>query len=123
MDKHYIRCIHNGNNMAYVVGRKRQGRSGVLTYYYLVEGYRKDGKVKQRIVKYLGTSPFQTEFDLDPKTGVQVAQILSRKNMSSDTVKKQLEKLGISCPPGRFKEARLTFKPPLQRLVVRISCI
>jgi len=109
--------------MAYVVGRKRKGKSGVLTYYYLVEGYRENGKVKQRIVKYLGTTPFQTEFDLDPKTGVQVAQVLSRENVSSDVLKKQLEKLGISFPPGKFKEVRLIFKPPLQRLVVRISCV
>jgi len=123
MDNHYICCIHNGNNMAYVVGRKRKGKSGILTYYYLIEGYRKDGKVKQRIVKYLGTAPFQTEFDLDPKTGVQVAQVLSRKSGSSDALKKQLEKLGISFPPGKLKEARLIFKPPLQKLVVRISCV
>jgi hypothetical protein len=122
MGNHYICCIHNGNNMAYVVGRKRKGKSGILTYYYLVEGYRKDRKVKQRIVKYLGTSPFQTEFDLDPKNSVRIARVLSEKNQSADTLKQQLEKLGISFPPGELKEARLIFKPPLQRLVVRISC-
>ena len=108
--------------MAYVVGRKRNGKSGVLTYYYLVEGYRKDGKVKQRIVKYLGTSPFQTEFVLDPKNSVRIARVLSEKNQSSDVLKQRLEKLGISFPPGELKEARLIFNPPLKKLVVRISC-
>jgi len=108
--------------MAYIVGRKRNGKSGILTYYYLVEGYRKDGKVKQRILKYLGKSPFQTEFDLDPKLGVQVAQVLSKKNQSSDKLKQQLEKLGIPFPQGELKEARLIFKPPLRKFVVRISC-
>lgn len=39
--------------MAYV-RRKRLKRHD---YYYLVESYRRDGKVKTRTIKYLGTSP------------------------------------------------------------------
>jgi hypothetical protein len=110
--------------MSFIRSKPRKLASGeIKNYYYEVENFWKDGKVKQKIIKYLGTSPFQTEFDLDPKTGVQVARVLSRRDVSSDVLKKQLEKLGISFPPGKFKEARLIFKPPLQRLVVRISCV
>jgi hypothetical protein len=39
--------------MAFVT-KKRHGNR---FYYYLVEGYREGGKVKQRTIKYLGTRP------------------------------------------------------------------
>lgn len=35
----------------------RVKRRGDREYYYLVESYREDGKVRQRILKYLGTHP------------------------------------------------------------------
>ena len=35
----------------YVRAKKTNGR----TYYYLVEGRREGGKVRQKVVKYLGT--------------------------------------------------------------------
>jgi len=110
--------------MSFIRSKPRKLASGeIRNYYYEVENYWQDGKAKQRILKYLGKSPFQTEFDLDPKLGVQVAQVLSKKNQSSDKLKQQLEKLGIPFPPGELKEARLIFKPPLRKFVVRISCV
>lgn len=39
--------------MAYVRKKRLKGHD----YYYLVESYRRDGKVKTRTIKYLGTSP------------------------------------------------------------------
>lgn len=39
--------------MAYVKKKRIKGR----LYYYLVESYRRNGKVKTRTIKYLGTSP------------------------------------------------------------------
>ena len=39
--------------MAYVRRKNLKGHD----YYYLVESYRQDGKVKTRTVKYLGTTP------------------------------------------------------------------
>jgi len=39
--------------VAYVRKKRLKGRD----YYYLVESYRRDGKVKTRTIKYLGTSP------------------------------------------------------------------
>jgi len=44
--------------MAYI----RAKRQGKYTYYWLVEGYREDGKVKQRTLRYLGKNkPSQVE--------------------------------------------------------------
>lgn len=37
--------------MAYIRAKKRNGK----TYYYLVEGIREGGKVKQKVIRYLGT--------------------------------------------------------------------
>jgi hypothetical protein len=39
--------------MAYIRKKRIKGHE----YYYLVESYRQDGKVKTRTLKYLGTSP------------------------------------------------------------------
>ena len=39
--------------MAYVRRKRLKGRD----YYYLVESYRQDGKVRTRTLQYLGTSP------------------------------------------------------------------
>jgi len=39
--------------VAYVRGKRLKGHD----YYYLVESYRQDGKVKTRTLQYLGTTP------------------------------------------------------------------
>lgn len=39
--------------MAYVRKKRLKGHD----YYYLVESYRRNGKVRTRMIKYLGTSP------------------------------------------------------------------
>jgi hypothetical protein len=39
--------------VAYVRRKRLKGHD----YYYLVESFRRDGKVKTRTLKYLGTSP------------------------------------------------------------------
>ena len=107
--------------MAYIVGRKRKGKSGTLTYYYLVEGYREGGKVKQRALEYLGTTPFQTIFELEPEISVKVAEVLSNMERPGEEIGKELEALGICVPPGEIKEIRLIFKPPLGKVSVYIA--
>ena len=43
-------CLLNKMNMAYVRSKKIKGQ----TYYYVVEGNLVKGKVKQKVLKYLG---------------------------------------------------------------------
>ena len=50
--------------MAHVKRKRIKGK----TYYYLVESYRENGKVKTRTVKYLGTTP-DVPADLRPLLG------------------------------------------------------
>jgi len=46
-----------GGNMAYV----RTKRRGQRLYYYLVESKREGDKVRQRVIRYLGTKPSTKE--------------------------------------------------------------
>lgn len=108
--------------MSFIVARKRQGKSGILTYYYLVEGYRENGKVKQRLLKYLGTSPFQTTFDLEPKVAIELTKILSDGNASIEEIIERLEYFGIHPPPGELKDVELIFSPGQRKLIVHIHC-
>ena len=106
--------------MSFIVERKRQGKSGILSYFYLVEGYREDGKVKQRLLKYLGTSPFQKKFDLEPKVAIELAKILSDRNATIEEVTDKLETFGIHPPPGKLKDIELIFFPGERKPVVHI---
>jgi len=46
-------CAHNRDRMAFI----RVKRHGTREYYYLVEGKREGKKVRQKVIKYLGTEP------------------------------------------------------------------
>ena len=46
----YIVIVPNNNMMVYIRSKKIKGK----TYYYIVEGKLVNGKVKQKVLKYLG---------------------------------------------------------------------
>ena len=53
MNEYYILlCLLWAQHMAYIRAKKR----GDKTYYYLVEGRREGKKVKQKVLRYLGTT-------------------------------------------------------------------
>lgn len=108
--------------MSFIVGKKRPGKSGTLTYYYLVEGYRENGKVKQRVLKYLGTSPFQTSFDVEPEVALELAKILSDPTTLKADIEGILEGLKIHPPPGEIKDIEVIFSPGQKNPVVNIIC-
>ncbi len=104
--------------MSYIRAKK----SGNRTYYYEVEGYRDNrGKVRQRVIRYLGKYPFIREFPVEPKLAGQLAQALMASDISEQEVRELLEKLGIPVPPGTLNEVSLVYNPPLGKLVIRIS--
>jgi len=98
---------------------KRAKKRGSRTYYYLVEGKRINGKVQQKVLKYLGTSPNLHELQLDPKTAGDVAQRLMT-GKSTDEVKKGLNMLGLSVT-GRIKKVSLVYNPPLKMLTLHVE--
>ena len=110
--------------MSFIRCKPRKLASGeIRKYYYEVENYWVNGKVKQRVKKYLGTSPFPTEFEIDPDLGGQVARTLFDKHLTPSQIKKRLKTIGIPLPPGELKEVSLVYNPPQRKLLIRISCI
>jgi hypothetical protein len=106
----------SGHNMAYIRAKKSGGR----TYYYLVEGKREEGKVRQKVLKYLGTSPNRQEVSVNPSIAGTIAQTLMSGSSSDEKVKEQLTKLGIVVK-GRIKKISLNYTPPLGKLTLRVE--
>lgn len=108
-------CLYR-HNMAYI----RSKRFGDRTYYYLVEGRREEGKVRQKVIKYLGTSPHGREVSVDPSLAGPIAQALMSGELSAQDARKVLKKLGMQVT-GRIKEINLKYKPPLRKLTLRVD--
>ena len=107
--------------MSYVRVKKRKGKSGELAYYYLVEGERTKGKVKQKVIKYLGTSPHLKDFEIEPDTVNQVTQCLFDKRPSSTEIKERLKDINFPVPDGELKEISIVYNPPLGKFFIRIN--
>ena len=96
-----------GHNMAYVRAKKR----GDKTYYYLVEGKRENGKVKQKVVKYLGPNPKVVKVNLDKaKTKVLAETVFLADIKTSDELKTRLDQVGIPYPESDIVEMNLSHK-------------
>ena len=78
-----------------------------------------DGKVKQKVIRYLGTTPYQNRFDIDNEKAQQVSQILFEKDSNLSRVKDRLKDIGLPVPSGELKEVHLVFKPPPRELLYR----
>ena len=89
------------------------------TYYALVENNRINGKVVQKVLKYLGTSPNLQEMQLDPALAGILAQALM-SGASTAEVKKALKDIGIAVK-GRLKQVSLIYNPPLKKLTLRVE--
>ncbi len=107
--------------MSYVRAKKRKGKSGELTYYYLVEGERTKSKVKQKVIKYLGTSPYLKDFEIEPNTVNQFTQTLFDERPSSTVIKERLQDIGIPIQDGELKEISIVYNPPLRKFFIRID--
>ena len=90
------------------------------TYYALVENKRVEGKVVQKVLKYLGTSPNLREIQLDPKSAGEIAQTLMSGSATTAEVKKALNDLGLRVD-GRLKKVSLIYNPPLRKLTLRVE--
>ena len=99
---------HLEHYMAFIRGQKRKTKSGIRIYYYLVENRRVDGKVKQKVLKYLGTNPNKITVDL---TSEQARAILGDSILSetaSEELKENLQEMGIRVPEGPIEKVVLS---------------
>lgn len=115
--------LPNIGSMSYIRDKKKTLASGeVARYYEEVESYWEDSKVKQRVIKYLGKYPYQTQVELDPELASQVARILADTNISPKIQKEKLKDLGIPVPQGKLKEAKIIFNPPPKKPTLFLYC-
>ncbi|OYT29083.1 hypothetical protein B6U98_03475 [Thermoplasmatales archaeon ex4572_165] len=93
--------------MAFVRAKKR----GDKIYYYLVEGKRVDGKVKQKVLEYLGPNPKVVKATLDKaKTKVLAETVFLEDIRTSDELKSCLDRIGISYPESDIVEMNVSHK-------------
>jgi len=94
-----------GHNMAFVREKKREGK----TYYYLVEGKRVNGKVKQKVLKYLGNRPERVKVTLDKAQVKMITETVFVKDIStSDELKTCLDQIGIPYPDRDIVELNVS---------------
>jgi hypothetical protein len=122
MDR-FINLLPIMGSMSYIRNKPRTLKSGeTVDYYYLVESQWENGKSHQKVIKYLGTSPDQHEFTIDPKLAGQLAQALIASGISGKQTRDLLEKFGFSMPSGDVNEVSLVYSPPKKVLRLRIRC-
>jgi len=108
--------------MSFIRKKPRTGKDGTIRdYYYLVENRCEDGKTKQKVIKYLGTSPNRREIPIDPSLASQVAGILMSGKLTTAEMKGEVKKMGVSLGPGKLKSISLRFNPPLGKLTLVID--
>lgn len=108
--------------MTFVRSKPRRLKSGeVRNYYYLVESRWEKGKVRQRVLKYFGTSPNHREISIDPSLAGIVAETLMSGKKTHTKMKEELKKMGIKVGPGKLKKVRLVYKPPQRSLTLCID--
>ncbi len=113
-------CIMLITIMSFIRAIKRKMKDGSeRMYYYRVESYRKEGRVHQRMLEYLGTNPGRVHMRIDPATAVRVARILST-NASPSQVQRMFREIGIELA-GRPSSVSLIYNPPLRLHTLRIE--
>jgi hypothetical protein len=117
-----IQVVPIMGTMSFIRKKTRKGKDGATKdYYYLVENLYEDGKVRQKVIKYLGTSPNRREIPIDPSLAGQVASTLMSGKLKPAEMKDAVEKMGISLGPGKLKSISLRFYPPLGKLTLVID--
>src|SRR3990172_1926846 len=93
--------------MGTIVKRRRGGRG----YYEEVESYRADGKVRQRFIRYIGTSPdaLATKFPLAPKDLSYLALHLANGSLTPEEVFDILDHQGARFSRDELAKAGLVF--------------
>ncbi len=83
------------NTMSFIRCKKR----GDKKYYYEVENKWVNGKVRQKVIKYLGTSPFkQRRREVNDFEAYLIAETIMKHTPSREGVLEVLKSMGIPIP-------------------------
>jgi len=109
--------------MSFVRKKSRKLSSGeIKDYYYEVENKWENGKVKQKIIRYLGDTPYKKQFDINDEKARLVSQILFEKDSDPRSVKERLKEIGLPVPPGELKEVHLVYEKEIYLEPDEIYC-
>ncbi len=107
--------------MSFVRSYKRTLRDGsTRSYYARVENVWEDGRVRQHVLEYLGTSPATRAIALDPAMAARVALALIEGQPTAAEAAEKIRNLGLDLP-GHPRQFSLTYNPPLRRYALRVE--
>lgn len=107
--------------MSFIRPYKRTLKDGTeRTYYARVENVWENGKVRQHVLEYLGTSPDTREIHIDPALAARVALALLEGHPTAAQAAERVRGLGLDLP-GHPKRFSLTYTPPLRRYALRVE--
>ena len=102
-------------SMSFLRAVKRKLKDGTeRSYWCRVEGYREGGKVRQRMVEYVGINPLARTIPLDPVLARKVAGVMTTGDPTPTEIWHRLQALDLRLP-GRPRQVSLTYTPPLRR--------
>lgn len=87
----------------------RRLRQGDRVYYARVETYREGGKVKQRFLEYLGTTPVRQHHPLTPGHARQVLADFFTRTLTPQVVRKLLATIGIEIGDQKVRLVGIEF--------------
>ncbi|MFQ6077354.1 MAG: hypothetical protein ACE5Z5_14710 [Candidatus Bathyarchaeia archaeon] len=94
--------------MSFIRCKKRGDRK----YYYEVENRWVRGKVKQRVIRYIGTSPLGQRRETNEFEAHLIAEAILKRQPSREEVLEILKSLGVSIPQefeGEVKRVGLQY--------------
>ena len=87
--------------------------------WYKFEGSMSGGKVKQRVVDFLGIYPNRITMNVDAETAASVASVILQLPSQTEATK-MLRKTGIPVK-GKSGTVSIIYNPPLKRYIIRIE--
>ncbi len=113
--------VPNLGTMAFTRKKTYKRKDGeTSTYYYRVENKWVDGQSRQKVLKYMGSSPDKREIPVDPSTAGELAKLLFSQEPSPERIAEILAMLEIHVTE-EVSKVSLVYDPPLGKLTLVVE--